>query len=127
MFDERKYLRRCDDCIGMLDQTGICYCDQKEFECGIKNPNRMRNEIVASRVTVLVENSDGTHMKSTTFMPHDIADHLHAQVIGWGRHWVTTFDDHDKYREVEKDFVQELMIKESNKNGWNCKTSNRNP
>ncbi len=68
----------------------------------------MRENVVVSKVVVRVENSDGTHSESTTIMPHDIADHLHARVIGWSRLWRTTFDEHDAYREEEKKFLEKL-------------------
>lgn len=67
-----------------------------------------------SRVKFRIDNSDGTFSESETFMPHDIADKLHAEVIDWGSIWVTTFDDHDEYREAEAKFIEKWKLAQNN-------------
>lgn len=79
--------------------------------------------MIVSKCKFRIDNSDGTYTEISCIMPHEIADKILCDTIGWKDKWETTTRTVEKFQEAEKQFAEQIKKKLKDKQFLNNGTN----
>lgn len=62
--------------------------------------------MTAAKLTIKIDNSDGTKMECEVYLPYEIADHIASLAISWKQSFLITPSAYERFEQDRKRLIE---------------------